>query len=488
MARRYDRVGAAFRAVYDRAVSRAPRPPTFGDLQAQAAMAPASRQLLERPLAALLVAGLVVVVVGAAAFILTGEPGEEPAVASTVPVETTAGNDDQPAPTTATTTISPTTTEGPLLLRSAPWSSEPLSASEVDEVLRMVWTQADNNLWCSLLAPASTGPEGEDATTRAANFGSDSWAVAWDLLDGPGMQGDSSQCGNCGRSAFGIAGVGLVPSGHDFSQRQHVISWADGSTAGYGPGQPASEDEPALGHRYSGEIAVVGQACLYQVWSNLGEDHLQFLLAQLRFVEGHQADPIEVRAPGDPPAVLIDAGDAPWEQSPLAANAVPSLLVTAWRDSKAATPLVAIEGVAEELPDARIRTANFGAWGVAWNNPDGPGHDSSNNPCNNCGRGVIGLSGVSASAVSEYTGPARYGRVEWNDGSFASYDLYLGSQGLPPDLVVYTDAATGEEVPDGWLAQVEIVGTDSTYSVWSHLGEDHLIDLLTRLRFVEVAP
>ena len=95
---------------------------------------------------------------------------------------------------------------------------------------------------------------------------------------------------------------------------------------------------------------------------------------------------------------------------------------------------------------------------------------------------------MGGSSSSGYEGPAHHGRIDWNDGSFALYDLYLGSNGLPVELITYTDPETGEEVSDGWQAQVEIAGTDSTYTVWSHLGEDHLIDLLTRMRFVEIAP
>ena len=490
MARRYDRIGAAFRAVYDRAAARAPRPPVFSDLQAAAEVAPASRPVLERPLAALLIAGLVVVVVGAAAFILTGDSEEDqpPAAGTTLPTDEPTPTGEQPPVTGDGTTVAPATTEAPLLLRSAPWSSDPLPASDVDPILQAAWEGSGNRGWCSLLAPVSLGPEGEEATAREANFGTDAWAVAWDRPAGPGMLGNSSQCGDCGRSAFGIAGVGPPPAGGDLSAWPNVVEWADGSVGGYGPGDQGATDEPPLGHRHLGEIAVVGQACPYQVWSNLGEDHLTFLVAQMRFVEGHQSDPVEVRVPGGAHEVVIDGGDPPWAQPSVPASGVSTVLVNEWRGSAAATPLVVIEGVAEELPEARIRSANLGAWGVAWDNPAGPGHDSSNNPCAQCGRGVIGLSGVGGSATSGHEGPAHHGRIDWNDGSFAVYDLYLGSNGLPVELMTYTDPETGEEVSDGWQALVEIEGTDSTFTVWSHLGEDHLIDLLTRMRFVDIAP
>ncbi len=69
------------------------------------------------------------------------------------------------------------------------------------------WSGSANRGYCSLLAPASLGPEGSEATPRVAGFTPElDWSVAWDNPAGPGMTGSSELCEDCGRSAFGILG------------------------------------------------------------------------------------------------------------------------------------------------------------------------------------------------------------------------------------------------------------------------------------------
>ncbi|HEV2149721.1 MAG TPA: hypothetical protein VGR37_20140 [Longimicrobiaceae bacterium] len=123
------------------------------------------------------------------------------------------------------------------------------------------WRRAENRATCALIAPASLGPHGA-ARPRAANFGG-GWGVAYDLPDL--------------RSAFGVAGAGVSASGPSYSGWPHRREWSDGSTAGYGP-------EGGTGPRQLAYLRIPGQDCLYNVWSHLGREHLEQLLAELRFV------------------------------------------------------------------------------------------------------------------------------------------------------------------------------------------------------------
>jgi len=363
------------------------------------------------------------------------------------------------------------------VLGDAPWTGAPLSQADVPEVLAEQWKIAENRLWCSALAPADLGPQGTQAVPRAANFGG-GWAVAWDNPDGPGSTGASEYCLDCGRSAFGVAGVGGVVGEDTATRMPNVLEWSDGSKAGY-TGEGFDPTNPKL----LGEIAVAGQGCMYQVWSHLGAAHLEQFINSLRFVVGLQAQPVTLRDPRSPPQ-LISGGPAPWLGSPLGARDVPKLLLDEWDQARGAQaiPLIAFADLGEGVGDARIRIANLGNWGVAWDNPSGPGHDGFNQPCLDCGRGAIGLG-------------ARYGvgdnvrgyphRIEWDDGSFAEYGWRLGDNSLPEDRIIFNDPETGEPTVPAREARLVIAGIDAEFIVWSHLGEDHLLHLLNSLRFVD---
>lgn len=146
---------------------------------------------------------------------------------------------------------------------SAPWSSAKLSRTEVPRVYLDVWRAAANRSRCALLAP-STLPAGVDAAVaRSASF-SGGWAVAYDLPQE--------------RSAFGVAGSGSDPRSPGLYDRwPHKITWADGSSVGYGP-------EAGSGPNWLAYLIIPEQKCLYNVWSRRGQAHLEQLLATLRFV------------------------------------------------------------------------------------------------------------------------------------------------------------------------------------------------------------
>ena len=168
-------------------------------------------------------------------------------------------------PSAPTPPPAPTPVEPPA--RPPPWAGAPLPAASVPAAYAAEWRKAANRATCAPIAPiapiapVSTEPYAA-ARPRAATF-SGGWAVAYDLPDR--------------RSAFGVAGAGVSAEGPSYSAWPHRIRWADGSTAEYGP-------EGGTGPNQLAYLRIPGQGCLYNVWSALGREHLEQLLAALRFV------------------------------------------------------------------------------------------------------------------------------------------------------------------------------------------------------------
>lgn len=145
----------------------------------------------------------------------------------------------------------------------APWQQPALAGSAVPSAYGEQWRKAENRATCAPVAPAALG-SGDGAVARAATFAG-GWGVAYDL---PGN-----------RSAFGVAGAGVVAGQPGQATWPNNVRWADGSTAGYGPeGGGAGPNQLAY-------LQIAGQGCLYNVWSRLGREHLEYLLGQLRFVD-----------------------------------------------------------------------------------------------------------------------------------------------------------------------------------------------------------
>lgn len=154
-----------------------------------------------------------------------------------------------------------------------PWIGERTAISR--------WAVAENRARCAPLALADDG--GAMGTERPAEFAR-GWAVAFDK---PGM-----------RSAYGFAGVGLLDGDNlplEEQRRELAAQWPymvaldaalpAGSVAGYGlvgakpyaEGNPGGKGEESLAY-----LRVAGEACLYNVWSRLGREHLLTLLRGLR--------------------------------------------------------------------------------------------------------------------------------------------------------------------------------------------------------------
>jgi len=137
---------------------------------------------------------------------------------------------------------------------------DPVARATVPKVYLKEQAKAENKATCPLLVLTDLG-DGAGAKLRRANFGG-GWAVAYDK---PGQ-----------RSAFGIAGTGVEADGKGPEWPNQMI-WDDGSSAGYGP-------EGGTGPKLLAYVTVKGAGCLYNVWSALGQEHLELLLRGARRV------------------------------------------------------------------------------------------------------------------------------------------------------------------------------------------------------------
>lgn len=361
---------------------------------------------------------------------------------------------DGPVPFTTTSLAAETTTSTPQSLPDAPWSvPPPVPVDAAPPELVEEWSTAENRMWCSALTV--TDPEivsGHQA--RAAEF-SGGWGVAWDSPDR--------------RSVFGVAGAGLVREIEMTQRWPDVRHYADGSTFGYG-GEGLDETNP----RRLAEMIVGGQGCMYQVWSDLGDDHLLAVIGSLRFVEGLQAEPVELVDDVE----IRDGGEAPWSA---AAVEVPDVVDEARSAAGISGPLLWPTTVG--FDDVAIRVADVAAWSVTWDVAGEPGHDAFNFPCSNCGRGVVGFGEYAAAeALSVPAGLPL--RIDYEDGSYVEIGYYVGDDRLPADRLQFADRETGELVPAGYRARIVRADTFQEYVLWSHRGLDHLLELVDGLRHV----
>lgn len=155
----------------------------------------------------------------------------------------------------------------------------------------------------------------------------------------------------------------------------------------------------------------------------------------------------------------------PWDQPTLDPDAIDRIYLIEWEGEAGAPstcPLLAFADLGEAAAGAVMRRANNDfEMLVAWDRPSGPGHDSGSEPCENCGRGAVGL------GTSQNTAPARGALThEWADGSSArTFEGFYGTE--------------------AWL---EVAGFSCKYWVWSHLGPEHLDYLFSQLRRVDGMP
>ncbi|MEO5587498.1 MAG: hypothetical protein ABIQ81_07380 [Novosphingobium sp.] len=168
-----------------------------------------------------------------------------------------------------------------LVLLSVPVEAAPARRAMLGEATVLAeWRKAENRRHCAPLAFATTRAGAGRA--RRANFGG-GWGAAFDR---PGL-----------RSAFGVAGAGLLPGDEApigdqraaLAQQWPYVRALPGlkpqTFAGYGVegAKPFTTDNPeARGRDLLAYVRVPGERCLYNVWSKLGRAHLELLLDSLR--------------------------------------------------------------------------------------------------------------------------------------------------------------------------------------------------------------
>lgn len=156
------------------------------------------------------------------------------------------------------------------VLPEAPWSGAIVPASELPETVATALESAENRSWCAPMVPASAGEPARAATLAGG------WSLEFDQRGAPGVRANGNSCIRCGRAAFGVAGTSMgTDEAVDIDADAPLAIFNDGSTQ-----DVVAEDGVA-----SATLTVGGQGCVYQVWSFLGEDHLNSLLEELRFVE-----------------------------------------------------------------------------------------------------------------------------------------------------------------------------------------------------------
>lgn len=158
-------------------------------------------------------------------------------------------------------------------LPTAPWAADEIASADAPAQLVTAWTAAENRGYCAPLLPATFGVDAVTARSTELHGG---WAVEFDSTGMPGIRENGNTCTRCGRGVFGVAGTGMSPADmvEMDADAAPTPTFNDGSTA----------DVLEEGGVASATITVQGQGCVYQVWSFLGEEHLQQLVDQLRFV------------------------------------------------------------------------------------------------------------------------------------------------------------------------------------------------------------
>ena len=153
-------------------------------------------------------------------------------------------------------------------LPKSPWQSHAsLKSSQVSPVYQQQWRQSDYK-YCPILAFANhSSVNVKTAQSRAANF-SGGFAVAYDLKNYKGRPL---------RSAYGVANAGTTSKRDLYQGWAYRKNYADGSyvTLGREGNNPQSKMLAYL---------VLNNGCFYNIWSQLSSEHLQKMIAQLRYV------------------------------------------------------------------------------------------------------------------------------------------------------------------------------------------------------------
>lgn len=156
-----------------------------------------------------------------------------------------------------------------------PWNAPALPSNQAPAAISQAWKADQDRSGCAPIGFAATDLPG--ATAHVAPFGDNGWGVGFDKPGEPGNATSGQYSPTGGHSVFGVACSGLPDIVHSFADWPHHIVWSDGSRADYGP-------QGFTGPVWIAFVHIRGQTNLYQIWSALGRQHLQYLLSQLRYV------------------------------------------------------------------------------------------------------------------------------------------------------------------------------------------------------------
>lgn len=173
------------------------------------------------------------------------------------------------------------------------------------------------------------------------------------------------------------------------------------------------------------------------------------------------------RAPAPEPA---PPAEPTWAGARVPLSAVPAAYAQAWRRARNRDrcALLVPASLAEGEGGTPRVDRTPGGWAVAYDRPGGPGAARDGSTCPTCGRHAFGIAGTSIESTASF--PLH---MEWSDGSRADYGREGGDD---------------TSVPRPWTAHLRVQTQDCIYSLWSHLGRDHLEHLLQHLQLVETAP
>lgn len=151
----------------------------------------------------------------------------------------------------------------------APWQKNAaIKANKTSPVYKQEW-QKSKYKSCPILAiPTNSLIHPKTVKSRAANF-SGGFAVAYDV---------GNYQGKPLKSAYGVANVGKTKVDAISSWPAHRQYFADGSflTSGHEANNPKNKMLAYL---------VLKNGCFYNVWSQLGDDFLQQIISELRYVK-----------------------------------------------------------------------------------------------------------------------------------------------------------------------------------------------------------
>jgi hypothetical protein len=167
-------------------------------------------------------------------------------------------------------------------LPEGPWTADPVAPAEAPRVLVTAWSTADNRDWCAAIVPTETA----GARPRRARF-EGGWAVEFDARGLAGVRPNGRACESCGRGAFGIAGTAARVDDEDPMEAE-VRRWRDGSWMRL---EESTDEETTHASGHVATLRIRGQECLYQVWSFVSDEHLEGLVASLRFIAAEPPAP-----------------------------------------------------------------------------------------------------------------------------------------------------------------------------------------------------